>query len=73
MKILNTRYFGSIARCNSCGCILGYAPTDVAKDQTIKCPQCNFTIWVPLDPNYDGIIKEESEDKKNGKAVVPEQ
>ena len=47
-----------IARCNSCGCLIGYDPQDVSKDQTFKCPQCGFTIWVPLDPNYDGVIKD---------------
>ena len=68
MKVLNLRYYGSIARCNSCGCLIGYEPNDVDKEQHIKCPQCGFTIWVPLDPNYDGIIKE-SEDKKNDSVV----
>ena len=72
MKILNTRYYGMIARCNNCGCLIGYEPNDVSNSQNISCPQCKFTLWVPLNPNYDGIIKEESEDQKNGKSVVSE-
>jgi len=72
MKILNNRYYGLIARCNACGCIIGYEPDDVSKSQNIKCPQCNFTLWVPFNPNYDGIIKEESKEKKNGEPVVSE-
>lgn len=55
-----------IARCNSCGCLIGYDPQDVSKDQTFKCPQCGFTIWVPLDPNYDGVIKDNDTDTSMG-------
>ena len=53
-----------IARCNACGCLIGYEPNDVSSSQNIKCPQCGFTLWVPFNPNYDGVIKEESEEKK---------
>lgn len=70
MKILNTRYYGLIARCNSCGCLIGYEPKDVSSSQNITCPQCNFTLWVPFNPNYDGVIREED---KNGKSVVSKQ
>ena len=69
MKILNTRYYGLIARCNACGCLIGYEPNDVSANQNIQCPQCKFTLWVPLDPNYNGVIKE-SEESKDGKPVV---
>ena len=69
MKILNTRYYGMIARCNNCGCLIGYEPNDVSSSQNLSCPQCKFTLWVPFNPNYDGIIKE-SEEKKNGESVV---
>jgi DNA-directed RNA polymerase subunit RPC12/RpoP len=71
MKILYERYFGLIARCNSCGCILGYEPKDVSNSQNIRCPRCSFSLWVPLNPNYDGIIKEEKE--KDGEVMVSEQ
>ena len=64
MKILNPRYYGLIARCNSCGAILGYTPEDVNNSQNIKCPQCGFILWVPFNPNYDGVIKE-SEGEEN--------
>ena len=73
MKILNNRYYGLIARCNNCGCLIGYEPSDVSSNQNISCPQCKFTLWVPLNPQYDGVIKEESEEKKDGNAVVSEQ
>ena len=73
MKILYQRYYGLIARCNNCGCLIGYEPNDVSNSQNISCPQCKFTLWVPLNPNYDGIIKEESEEQNNGKSVVSEQ
>lgn len=59
MILLNPRYYGLVARCNACGALLGYKPDDVDKDKHIKCPQCDFTILVPFDPNYDGIVKEE--------------
>ena len=59
MKILNPHYFGLIARCNGgCGAILGYEPNDVSKNQCIKCPQCGAVLWVPFNPEYDGVIKE---------------
>lgn len=57
MKVLYNRYGGLIARCPSCYAILGYTPDDVSTDQTFICPQCQFKIWVPLNPNYDGIIR----------------
>lgn len=64
MKILNSRYFGLIARCNyGCGALLGYTPEDVSANQTITCPVCGAKLWVPFNPNYDGIIKEEEEKK----------
>lgn len=71
MKILNTRYYGLIARCNACGCLIGYDPDDVSSSQNIQCPQCKFTLWVPFNPNYDGVIKEEeNEGKKDEEPVV---
>ena len=72
MKVLCNRYYGLIARCNSCGCLIGYEPSDVSSTQNINCPQCGFTLWVPLNPNYDGIVKE-SEEKKDGETVVSKQ
>jgi len=69
MKILCPRYYGMIARCNACGCVMGYNPDDVSNTQNLKCPQCGFTLWVPFNPSYDGVIKE-SEEKKDGKTVV---
>ena len=70
MKILNSRYYGLIARCNNCGCLIGYDPSDVSKNQNISCPQCKFTLWVPFNPNYDGLIKEEESEEKKNDAVV---
>lgn len=32
MKILSPRYYGQIARCNSCGALIGYEPVDVTKE-----------------------------------------
>ena len=72
MVILSQRYYGLIARCRACGCLMGYKPEDVNSNQNIRCPQCGFTLWVPFNPNYDGIVKE-SEEKKNGETVVSEQ
>lgn len=63
MIVISNRYYGQIARCNNCGAILGYTPDDVNSNQNIRCPQCNFTLWVPFNPNYDGVIKDERIDK----------
>lgn len=57
-----------IARCNACGCIIGYGPEDVSTSQNMKCPQCGFNMWVPFNGTYDGVIKE-SEVKKNDAVV----
>lgn len=73
MILLNKRWGGQIARCPNCYAIIGYTPEDVSATQNIKCIQCSFTLWVPFNPNYDGVIKEESEDKKDGNTVVSEQ
>lgn len=64
MKILAPRYYGMIARCNSCGCLIGYEPQDVNNEQRLSCPQCNFNIWVPLNLNYDGVVKEDELDSE---------
>ena len=69
MVILSTRYYGQICRCNACGCIIGYNPNDMIEGHYLKCPQCSFKIWINMDLNYDGIIREET---KND-AVVSEQ
>ena len=63
MKLLYTRYGGMIARCPNCYAIIGYDPDDVSTNQNIKCPQCGFNLWVPFNPNYDGVIKESEENK----------
>ena len=60
-----------MARCPSCYALIGYSPEDVSTNQNIRCPQCQFTMWVPFNPNYDGVVKE-SEDKDDGKTVVSE-
>lgn len=70
MKLLNQRYFGLIARCNACGAIIGYSPEDVSATQNISCPQCRFSIWVPLNPTYDGIVKEEGKEKDGKESMV---
>ena len=70
MKILTDRYYGMIARCNACGCVIGYGPEDVSNTQNISCPKCRFTMWVPFNPTYDGVIREEHE---NGDTMVSEQ
>jgi hypothetical protein len=36
----------------------------------MHCPKCGFNIWVPFNPNYDGVIKEEERGKKKDEAVV---
>ena len=30
-------------------------------------------MWVPFNPTYDGVIKEEDEENKDGNVVVSEQ
>ena len=68
MILLNRRWGGLIARCPNCYAILGYGPSDVTKGQNITCPQCGFNLWVPLNVEYDGIVKE-SEEKENDTVV----
>jgi len=65
MKILYDRYYGMIARCNACGCLIGFDPDDVNSSQNIKCPKCGFVIWVPFNPTYDGVIREENKNVNN--------
>lgn len=72
MILLNKRWGGLIARCPNCYAIIGYKPEDVSSAQNIKCPQCSATMWVPFNPNYDGVVKE-SEEKKDGESMVSEQ
>ncbi len=53
-----------MARCPNCYAILGYEPNDVSQSQNVKCPQCGFSLWVPLNINYDGVIKNEQLEQK---------
>ena len=73
VKLLYDRYLGQIARCNQgCGAIIGYGPEDVGTERIVSdiiCPKCKMVLWVPFNPEYDGVIKE-SEEKKNEKSVV---
>ena len=69
MILLHKRYPGLLACCDNCYALIGYDPDDVSSKQQIQCPQCGYYVWVPLDPNYDGTVKE-SEDKKDEKPVV---
>ena len=73
MIVLNERYTGLLARCPNCYALLGYKPEDVSNTQNIHCPQCKASMWVPFNPTYDGVIKEESEEKKDGEPVVSKQ
>lgn len=69
VKLLYDRYLGQIARCNQgCGALIGYGPEDVSKNQCIVCPKCKTVLWVPFNPEYDGVIKE-SEEKKDETVV----
>lgn len=64
MILLNKRWGGLMARCPNCYAILGYEPNDVSQSQNVKCPQCGFSLWVPLNINYDGVIKDEQPEQK---------
>ena len=57
-----------LARCPNCFALIGYEPEDVSVSQNIKCPKCSFNMWVPFNPNYDGVVKE-SEMKKDETVV----
>lgn len=60
MILLHSRYAGLLARCPNCYALLGYKPEDVSASQNIRCMQCGFTMWVPFNPNYDGVVKKEN-------------
>ena len=62
MIVLSQRFFGSIARC-ACGAVIGYKPEDVSRAKVIRCPVCTNLVEVPLDPNYDGIVKEKKDEE----------
>lgn len=57
MKLLNNRYFGSIARCDQCGAIIGYNIGDVYDDCYIYCPQCKNKIKILFSYKYDGLVE----------------
>lgn len=58
MKILCQCYNGLIAHCDQCGALLGYNMKDIYGSNFIYCPQCNNKIEIPIDINYDGLVKE---------------
>lgn len=61
MKLLDQRYFGSIARCE-CGAVIGYNIKDVYDDCYIYCPQCKNKIKILFSYKYDGLVREEKKD-----------
>ena len=67
MIILSKRYFGLICRCNKCGTIIGYQPSDIHSNSYVTCPNCGFEILTKMQLNYDGIVREEN---KDGETVV---
>ena len=70
MIVLSNYYRGLVCRCNSCGSLLGYEPTDVHNNSYVTCPQCGFEILTKMQLDYDGVIREE---KNDGEAVVQKQ
>lgn len=69
MKLLNNYYRGLICRCPNCFAVLGYGPEDIHKNSYITCPSCKFEILTKMILDYDGLIKEESEEKKDDSVV----
>ena len=61
MQILFPKYPGLLAICNGCGALLQYTPKDIY-GTVIYCPKCKTAIEVPMNKEYDGIIKEEKKD-----------
>ena len=57
MKLLDARYFGSIARCDQCGAVLGYNIADVYDDCYVYCPQCKNKIKILFSYKYDGLVE----------------
>ena len=60
MQVLTKSYPGLIICCSKCGALLSYQVADIYSNM-IYCPLCKGSTEVPLDKNYNGLIKE----KKN--------
>ena len=63
MRLLDQRYFGSIARCYECGAVIAYNVKDVYDDCYIYCPQCKNKIKILFSYKYDGLVREEKKDE----------
>lgn len=61
MQVLFPKYPGLLVICSGCGALLQYTPKDIY-GTVIYCPQCKATTEVPMNKEYDGIIKEEKKD-----------
>ena len=57
MIILSKTYPGLLATCEKCGSLLVYTVKDIY-GTVIYCPLCKAAIEVPLDKNYEGVVKE---------------
>lgn len=61
MEVLYPKFPGLLAICDKCGALLRYVPQDVY-GQVVYCPLCKNAIEVPIDKNYDGVIKDDKTD-----------
>lgn len=63
MIVLSNKFVGCIHQCE-CGAVLAYTPADVNENCFIYCPICHMRQKTTMDLSYDGVIKEEKNEKK---------
>ena len=59
MIVYSEKYPGRIIICENCGCLYGYNEHDIY-GHDVYCPLCKAKTTIDYDKNYDGIVKEKT-------------
>ena len=57
MQVILQKTPALMVTCEQCGALLAYQFNDIYQGHFIYCPVCKFKQIIPLDNNYDGVVK----------------
>lgn len=66
MEILSSKYPGIWFICEQCGALIGNVKdNEIYNDSDVYCPCCKFKNTLPLNKNYNGIVKKQEVKENN--------
>lgn len=65
MQVVYRRYPGLWFICQQCGALMvDVQLSDIYNDSDVYCPCCKFKNTLPLNKNYDGVVKNDKSDSE---------